>query len=462
MKYTFGNIIGNLTARLMGGNKFNEAFYRFLGNGYTHYDTDAHTYIEKGYNLNPDVYACISQMTQKTLAVPYEVKIIKDPKEHKKLKQLHTATKGNLTYVQQVKKVLLESKSYDEVDLPFPLEQPNPTQTWSDIWALYKIYMKTTGNCYFYVMSPEDGMNAGTPIQLYVLPAHQIQIIVKGNANMLSIESPIDCYMLIEGNQFTRFEEKDIIHVKYSNPNFDLSGSHLYGMSPLRSALRNINSQNSAIDLNIKTLQNGGAFGFIHGKSTPLTDMQAASLKERLVEMDASPERLSRIAGASSDIAFTRISLTTDELKPFDYLKYDQKAICNVLNWPDELLNNDGKSTLGNTDTTQARKQAITDNIIPDLILLQDSLNKHFIPKFKGYEKACLEFDFDDLPEMQEDLNQKIEWLSKSPLTPNEIRTALKYDVLTDDGMDVVWVDSGKQRITDVSMTAFDAANTGL
>lgn len=230
-------------------------------------------------------------------------------------------------------------------------------------------------------------------------------------------------------------------------------------MSPLRSALRNINSQNSAIDLNVKTLQNGGAFGFIHGKSTPLTDIQAQSLKERLLEMDASPHRLSRIAGASSDIAFTRISLTTDELKPFDYLKYDSKAICNVLNWPDELLNNDGKSTLGNTDTTQARKQAITDNILPDLVLLESSLNKEFLPRFKGYEKAVIKWEVDELPEMQDDMEAMMNWLSKAPLTPNEIRTALKYDVLTDDGMDIVWVDSNKQRITDVSMEAFDNAN---
>jgi HK97 family phage portal protein len=460
MKYTFGNILANMTTRLMGtNNKFNEAFYKFLGSGYTHYDINNATYIEKGYNLNPDVYACISQMTQKTLAVPYEVKLIKDKKQYRKLQQLQHATKGNLNYVQQVKKVILESKSYDEVDLPFPLEQPNPTQTWSDIWALYKIYMKTTGNCYFYTVAPEMGMKTGEPILFYVLPAHQIEIVIKGNANMLSTESPIDYYMLIEGDQYVKFDAKDVIHVKYANPNFDLEGSHLYGMSPLRSALRNINSQNSAIDLNIKTLQNGGAFGFIHGKSTPLTVDQATALKERLVEMDRSPERLSRIAGSSGDIAFTRISLTTDELKPFDYLKYDSKAICNVLNWPDELLNNDGRATLGNTDTTEARKQAITDNIIPDLVLLQDSLNKHFIPRFKGYEKAVLEFDYDDLPEMQEDLTKKIEWLSKSPLTPNEIRTALKYEELSDDGMDVVWVDANKQRITDVSMTAFDNAN---
>ncbi|MBZ4283935.1 phage portal protein, partial [Streptococcus pneumoniae] len=71
----------------------------------------------------------------------------------------------------------------------------------------------------------------------------------------------------------------------------------MYGMSPLRSALRNINSQNSAIELGVQTLQNGGAFGFIHGKSTALDAEQAQSLKDRLVEMQASKKPLGRIAG---------------------------------------------------------------------------------------------------------------------------------------------------------------------
>jgi HK97 family phage portal protein len=436
MKETINNILQNLTGKLMGKNVYNEAFFSYLGAGYTSYDVDNKTYLNKGYNTNPDVFACITQMATKTVSVPYEVKIVNDKESYKKLKNFQRATAGNFDFI------------------------PNTTQTWSDVWALYKTYMKLTGNCYFYLLSPEEGANAGIPVQLYVLPAHLMQIVLKQKANMLSTESPIDHYVLIEGNTMIKFMAKDIIHIKYSNPNFDLSGSHLYGMSPLRAALRNINSSNSGIDLNVKTLQNGGAFGFIHGKGTPLSVDQANSLKERLVEMDASPERLSRIAGASGELAFTRISLTTDELKPFDYLKFDQKAICNVLNWPDELLNNDGKSKLGSTDTNQARKQAITDNILPDLTLLQDSLNKNFIKKFKGYENAVIEWDVDDLPEMQEDMSKKMEWLSKAPLTPNEIRHALKYDMIVEDGMDTVWVDSNKQRITDVSMTAFDAANT--
>jgi HK97 family phage portal protein len=459
MKETISNILQNLTRKIIGKNVYNEAFFSYLGAGYTSYDVDNRTYINKGYNTNPDVFACINQMATKTISVPYEVKIVNDKDSYKKLKNFQKATAGNFDFLQQIKKYNLQRKSYDEVDLPFPLEQPNPTQTWSDIWALYKTYLKLTGNCYFYLLSPEEGQNAGVPIQLYVLPAHLVQIVLKDKANMLTTENPIDHYVLIEGNNLIEFAAKDVIHIKYSNPNFDLSGSHLYGMSPLRAALRNVNSSNSGIDLNVKTLQNGGAFGFIHGKNSPLTVDQANSLKERLLEMDASPERLSRIAGASGELAFTRISLTTDELKPFDYLKYDQKAICNVLSWPDELLNNDGKASLGSTDTNQARKQAITDNILPDLVLLQDSLNKNFIKRFKGYENAVIEWDIDDLPEMQEDLNKKMEWLSKAPLTPNEIRYALKYDMIEDDGMDTVWIESNKQRVTDVSMTAFDAAN---
>jgi HK97 family phage portal protein len=460
MKETINNILQNLTGKLMGKNVYNEAFFSYLGAGYTSYDVDNKTYLNKGYNTNPDVFACITQMATKTVSVPYEVKIVNDKESYKKLKNFQKATSGNFDFIQQIKKANLQRKSYDEVDLDFPMEQPNATQTWSDVWALYKTYMKLTGNCYFYLLSPEEGANAGVPVQLYVLPAHLMQIVLKPKSNMLSTESPIDHYVLIEGNVMIKFMAKDVIHIKYSNPNFDLQGSHLYGMSPLRAALRNINSSNSGIDLNVKTLQNGGAFGFIHGKGTPLSVDQANSLKERLVEMDASPERLSRIAGASGELAFTRISLTTDELKPFDYLKYDQKAICNVLNWPDELLNNDGKASLGSSETSQARKQAITDNILPDLVLLQDSLNKNFIKKFKGYENAVIEWDVDDLPEMQEDMGMKMEWLSKAPLTPNEVRYALKYDMIMEDGMDTVWIDSNKQRITDVSMTAFDAANT--
>lgn len=456
--------MANFIQRLLGirdiDNDFNKAFYQLLGGGYTSYDTNNKTYLEKGYNTNPDVYAIINKQTVKTVSVPYCIKQIEDKKSYSKLNQLELATKGNLNLSQFIQKVKLQRKAYSEEEMNFPLEQPNPNQTWADIFGLYKTYMKITGNCYIYLMSPEDGMNAGIPIQVYILPAHLIEIVLKKDASMLTVESPIDHYVLIEGNKYVDFDEKDVIHIKYANPNFDMQGSHLYGMSPLKAALRNINSQNSAIDNNIKMLQSSGAFGFVYGKGTPWTTEQAQSMKERLQEMDKSPERLGKIAGASGEVGFQRISLTTDELKPFDFLNWDRKTICNVLNFPDELLNSDGKASLGSTDTNEARKQLITDDIQPDLVLLQNALNKAFIPRFKGYEKAVIEWDVTELPEMQTDMKMQAEALNLIPLTPNEKRMVFKYETKDEDGMDIVWMPTNVQRIDDVSAGVIDNANS--
>ena len=456
--------MANFIQRLFGkqdvDNDFNKAFYQLLGGGYIKYDSNNKTYLEKGYNTNPDVYAIINKQAVKTVSVPYSVKQIEDKKSYSKLNQLELATKGNLNLSQFIQKVNLQRKAYSEEEMNFPLEQPNPNQTWADIFGLYKTYMKITGNCYIYLMSPEDGMNAGIPIQVYILPAHLIEIVLKKDASMLTVESPVDHYVLIEGNKYVDFDEKDVIHIKYSNPNFDMQGSHLYGMSPLRSALRNINSQNSAIDNNIKMLQSSGAFGFVYGKGTPWTTEQAQSMKERLQEMDKSPERLGKIAGASGEVGFQRISLTTDELKPFDFLNWDRKTICNVLNFPDELLNSDGKASLGSTDTNEARKQLITDDIQPDLVLLQNALNKDFIPRFKGYENAVIEWDVTELPEMQTDMKMQAEALNLIPLTPNEKRMVFKYETKDEDGMDIVWMPTNLQRIDDISAGVIDNANT--
>ena len=438
-------------------NTFNEAFFQWMGNGYAKYDYKNKTYLEKGYNENPTVFSIINKQTVKTISVPYAIKEVENKQSYEKIRQLDLATKGLFTLQHQIKRAQLQAKAYKSEEKAFPLDQPNPNQTWSDVIGLYKTYMKITGNYYQYHVAPKEGSNKNVPKMVYVLPSHLMQIVLKPNANLLIDENPIDYYMLVEGNQYVKFGVDEVVHVKYVNPNYDMNGSHLYGQSPLKAGLRNINSQNSAIDTNIKTLQSAGAFGFIYGKGTPWTPEQATSMKERLVEMDKDPGRLGKLAGASGEVGFQRISLTTDELKPFDYLDWDQKTICNVLNFPDELLNADTSGALAGSTNNDARKQLITDDIQPDLVLLQSAWNKSFIPLFKGYENSVIEFDVTELPEMQEDMKKQAEALNLIPLTPNEKRTVFKYETLSDDGMDVVWING--QRIDDVSQNMMDNSN---
>lgn len=408
-------------------NKINQALLG-LGVGFVPYDNSMKTYVESGYNANPDVFAVVSQKSTEVTRIPYFIKSVKDTQQKEKYNQFRLMSKNVLSPDLSIKKTLLSHKAFEEKEFMMPLEKPNPNQSWREFFALYETFMDLTGNFYIYCIAPEEGMNSGTPIELHILPSHLMQIVLKENPSFIHNESPISHYILTEGNTYIKFEAKNVIHVKLPNPNFDLNGSHLYGQSPLRASLKNIQSSNEALGLNAKTLANGGSFGFISTKE-PLTAEQALSLRNRLEEMDASPKRLSNIAGSAKEVVFTRISLTTDELKPFDYLEYDQKAICNVLHWDDKLLNNDSGSKYDNYKT--ALRRAITNGVSPNLRLLEECFNTELLPRFKSYKNTVLIFDETELPEMQEDMEKLTKWLNdaldRGVISRDEYRLAINY-----------------------------------
>lgn len=396
-------------------NKFNEAFFwGSLGGQVINDDNDLKRYIDYGYNINPDVYSVVNQISNKFTSIPYVIRPIEDEKANKKLQRLNTATKYNYTIAQEVKAYELKEQAFGDEDLmPMPLDKPNPQQSWTEFFTLSETFLNTTGNVYWYMVKPEMGLNTGVPTAIYILPSHLIEIVLKDEANFLDTSSPIDHYSLIEGNQYTDFKESSVIHIKYPNPNYNQDGSHLYGQSPLRAGCKNVEMTNKGLDLSNNTLKNGGAFGFIHAKDsqTPLSNEQAVSVKSRLTEMNNNPEDLGRIGAISQSIGFTRISLTTDELKPFEYFKYNLKQVCNVLGWDDKLLNGDDGAKYDNMAI--AERRVVMGKIVPDINLYEQAINTHFLPLFKDYKNTKIDFLVKELPEMQQDMKTLVEWIDK-------------------------------------------------
>jgi len=423
------------TSKRVLENAYNQAFFGMIGEVGTNYDTKGTDYIESGYNVNSIIYTIISQQARKTSDVPYFIKKVENKGSAKQFKQKIKTSNDSPQAKLLIKS--LETKAFSEGDvLDMPLERPNIFQSWSEFFALYKTFLKTNGNVYIYKLIPEFGKNAGAPQAYYLLPSHLIDIVLKPDANMLMDESPIKEYMLIEGNRYKSFPVETIEHIKYPNPNFDLSGSHLYGQAPLRAGAKNIDSSNEAANQNIKTMKNSGVYGFIHGKSNPITPDQAKEMKDRLMEMDDNPDRLSRIAGVSAEMGFTRLSLTTDELQPFEYLKYDKEQLAGVLNWAQ--IDKDA-SDFGNT-MKELKKQRIIDDIMPDLNMLEAVFNENLLPLYKGYENTMLYFDASTLPEMQLDMQVLVKWLSQAlsdrTITRNEYRDAMNYPQVEGKGFD--------------------------
>ena len=425
----FNRVANNFKAKAQ--NLFNQAFYSVIGNSSSSYDINGKTYLKEGYQKNSFVYSIIQAQAKKTAAIPYFIKKVENETKAKAFKR--EIKRSNIADPQtKIFLKNLENKAFVPGDdnMDFPLVNPNVEQTWTEFMAMYKTYMKMTGNCYIYMVAPEDGANKGVPIAMYILPAHLIEIVVKTDANYLIDEDPVDYYSLIEGTVWADFKSESVVHIKYPNPEFSLTGSHLYGQSPLRAALRNLECANEAITQNIKTMKNSGAFGIIHGKTNPLTPDQASEIKSRLTEMDNDPTRLSNIAGVSAEVGFTRMSLPTKDLMPFDYLNFDKKEIANCLNW---FLIDSSISDYGGT-IKEIKKENVVADIMPDLGLFENAFNMEILPRFKNYQNTMLVFDASTLPEMQSDMATLTNWLSTALLdgtiTRNEYREALNYPII--------------------------------
>lgn len=425
-------------------NAFNQAFFwGSYGTDALDDDQNVKRYIDLAYNINPDVYSVVNQIANKFNSVPYYIKQVENQKSYRKLQQLNNATKFNYSIPQQFKSISFQNESFQDDTLPMPLERPNSFQTWGEFFKLSVTFLQTNGTVYWYFEKPTLRENAD-PTAFYVLPSHLMEIVLKPDMEIIGSENPIDYYMLREGYQYVKFPEEQVITIKYPNPNYSQNGANLYGMSPLRAAWKNITATNKGLDLAVNNLKSGGAFGLIHAKDnqTPLTSEQGKSLKERLKEMDASTEDLGRIAGISAAIGFTRISLTTDELKPFDYFSYNLKMVCNVLDWDDKLLNSDKALTENNLEIAQ--KRVVSNKIVSDIKLFEEAFNDKVLPMFSGYQNTVIYWNPSELPEMQQDYETMVNWISKAVdtglITRNQGRAAMSIEASEDSNMDVITV----------------------
>lgn len=412
-------------------NPIYQAFLGTIGQTPTAYDNNSQTYIEQGFLYNPIVYSIVKQRSDKARAVPYYIKRIKDDTARKELMMLDYATKGDDHPTQRIKRALLEKKAFDEDYIDLPLEKPNELQTWGEVIALYETFMANCGECYLYMLRGEF---ITEPLQVYVLPAHLMTIILKPQAHLLGVESPIAKYMLRDGNQYAEFDAEDVIHIKLPNPEYGQNGEHLYGLAPLRATLRNLQSSNLGIDGNVDMMLNSGVFGFLQSADPKiaLTDAQGKAIREKLQEMRGSKEKLGQIAAMSIPIEFKKFAISADELKPFEYQGFDRDWIASALGWDTILLNNSDRAKYDNYQLAQ--KAVVIRTTKPSLDMLAEALNDKFLPEFKNLSGTEFFFDFTQLPEMQIDIKEMVEWLipvlKEGVIHRDEVRGAINFPKL--------------------------------
>ena len=375
-------------------------------------ESNNENYIKEGYKKNSTVYSIINLITRNATMIPFKVYEVKD----KSLSKDYTAlTSGLSTKGAILKASVLKARSFNEVtqsDILEVLQNPNPMEGWSSFVTNYIGFGKLTGNRYVYGV--RDG--SGKVREMYVLPSQHMEIISGGRFE------PIKGYNLqMNDDSFVDFDNSEILHVKDFNPNFDFSGSQLYGQSPLEAAFRVLETNNETISTAKKQLQNQAARGLLVAEEMDGIDRaQARALDNALIKK--MKDSRGGVAITNQPMKWINFGLSPADMELISQHNASVKELCNVYGVPVVLMNNTDSSSYNNLK--EAKSFLFQNAVNPEMIRLRDELNRWMVPMFG--ENLYLDFDFTVIPELQEDVSEMVNQLDKAwYFTPNEKRKTL-------------------------------------
>jgi HK97 family phage portal protein len=357
-----------------GEDRFRESLYRYLNQDMpTLMPDNASDYISKGY-INADIYSIVNYRANLQKNIPW------------KLYQ----RKGN---------------SKEEWDIIQEHELLDTLDT-LDLLAL-SIYEDTIGNAYVYAPFLMAGMNKGKAKELSVLKGDLVTIISGGSLQ------PVKGYRYsIDLDQARSIDADDVLHLKLFTPDSDPQGS-LYGMSPLRAAVRQIAISNDGSHALSSAFKNQGIKSIVFAKDDEHSDWTAEQSKnlETAWKRKNGPGKYGDVVFNSKELGKIDLGLSPVELETLKGLQFNFKQLCNIYDgFPTQLLNDNESSTFNNLDS--ADKRVYTNCVIPKRARWRDALNKWLTPRYG--DNLWLDFDTSDISVLQNDRGELATWLDKA------------------------------------------------
>lgn len=413
-------------------------------------------YVEKGYQYNSDVYSIINLITRKAATAPPILYEVIDDKAFQKYKSFTQ----NVSKPQDIQEAnYLKTKALIEVNedhaIIKTLLEPNDYQSYYEFMDNYFGFKLITGNSYLYGMGAVTGPNAGKFKQLYVLPAHLVRIVSGGRYD------PVNGYTLTTTYNKEELDAAKVMHSKYWNPDYSTEGSHLYGQSPLRAAMRVMQQSNDAQSASVKLFQNTGAMGILYDDSgdSQLSPEQAYEMQRKWQSEYSGTENAGKIIVSASKVGWQQIGLSPVDLAIIESMKMNLRQLCNIYHVNSALLNDPDNKTYNNM--YEARKALISDAILPELISARADLNKWLVSPYNKSEnkKYFLDFDLSVFPELQEDKKEQIQYLERAWwLTPNQKLEEMGYGRNENPDMDKIYVSIQVTPIDKMNIDAIEQA----
>lgn len=408
-------------------------------------DDNKQDYIEKGYLWNPDAYSIIKRISKRASMIPPTLYEVKDKKKFRTYQNLNYEQKQNNIdrWLTLKRESLGEEIEYHPIlDV---LENPNPMQSGIAHREQVYGYKLTIGDSFVLGVGPRDmetNPNNGQIHEMWVLPAHYVKIRPGVNALMGLVEGYEITNMKLTGDM-PYIPAEDVMHLKYWNPTWDVNGMGLYGLSPIKAGLRVLTVSNDTYEANAKLLQNMGAIGMVVNDDMEKNDLGPEALEK--LDSDyrrkyGGSQKYGKILWTSQKLRYEQMGMSIDDLGVIEIKKYNLRDLCNIYNAPTIIFNENEQSSYNNM--REARKDFVTDAVLPEVDNYYQGLNKWLIPSYtKGKGMLWLDYEAENIPELQPDMEKLSQRMEREWWwTPNQKLVMMGGGKSDDPAMDRVYI----------------------
>lgn len=430
-------------APIIPGGRFIE-----VGGQLTWMQDDVNSYIVNGYQANDIIYSIVNMIMEKVKVAPWGLYKVVD---EQKLKQYQSfLDKKDYAEAKLARRKALEpivNFNRQTGRLNDLLKWPNSEDTFSELVAAGSGYINITGNNYLWADLLKNGANEGLPSELWNVPAQHMSIRAtrefpqKKTGYQLNI-GPI-----------TSFSVEEIMHEKLFNPSYGASGDGLYGMAPIKAAIKTTTRNNASKKAGATQLENNGAAGIAYLDDPVVTasgrSEQIDAVKRVWAKEYTGKENYGKIAFSGYKMGYTSVGLSLKEMALSELELVDMRILANVWGLPSQLLNDPQNKSYNNAK--EAEKALTSRCALPRLVSRRDNLNRKLQTDwgFKGVN-VFADFDMSVYTELQEDQKEKWEWVKQLPVSSRYKLEMMGLDVPNDPNMDVILVDGNLIPIGDV------------
>lgn len=423
--------------------RINAAPMQFVNGRLVMIDDNRQSYIDSGYNINDIIYSIVGLIMDKVRVAPWGLYRVVDESSLKAYQGL--MSKKDISPSDFIKARDFHKKALEPVKgnsrLKEILEFPNDVDSFSDFVANDGGYLLLTGNSFVRNSKLNGGQNKGQIGELLHLPAQWTNIKATS-----TFPARVTGYSVATWN--LDYAPEEILHNKKWNPNWNIQGQELYGMSPLKAALNLINRNNSANRAAASAFQNQTLKGVLYmdddAYDVKEKKTQAEAIKARLANEYTGVDANGKIATSGFKMGFVPVGLSPVDLNIIESEKWDMRRLCSVYGVNSQLLNDPENRTYNNVDA--AEKQLTTRCALPILNSFRGNFNRKLKKDWGGTPGTIVDYDMTVYTELQEDTAEMMKWLQPlmdNGLPLNRALELLNIETLDEPEFNEPWIKPG-------------------